>query len=272
MSRTGSPAGPPGAEIDWRRLRPAAPGAAPVGLDALPVWVFTDLHLAESAPDEVRAFAESLAAAPPELGALVVLGDLFDAWVGPEQWREETFRPLAEALRGLAGRGVRVLLLRGNRDVMLEPAHGAAVGGEVADAVLLDLGAHTWLLTHGDQFCLLDRPYQRLRRWLRRPWLRALARHSPHALRRWAAGRLRSTSQAALARKPLDTLALVDEAVEAEMERHGASRALIGHLHVAGERRLAGDRRLRILPAWEPGTGPVVLGAGLADSEQVSRI
>jgi len=239
---------------------PAAPGAPPVELGSRRCWFFTDLHLRSEEPGEVEAFVSTLREAPAELECLVVMGDLFDTWVGPAQWQEAAFRPLAGAMTGLARRGVRVVLLRGNRDVLLEDRDGGRVGAEVADGVLLETAGGKILATHGDEYCLRDAPYQRLRRWLRRGWLRRLIRALPYALRRWGAGRMRAASRRAVARKPLDVLALELGAIPAALEAQGAERALIGHLHVARETALAGGKSLRILPAWRPGTPPVKEG------------
>lgn len=245
-----------GGEVRWK---PAAPGQPALELGAVRAWLFTDLHLGAQAPQEITSFAAALGQAPADLQALVVMGDLFDAFVGPEQWEEPAFQPLCAALSGLSGRGVRVILLRGNRDVLLEPADGARAGAEVADSVLLSTAGGRVLVTHGDQFCLRDRPYQRLRHWLRRRWLRALGRALPYSWRLALARRLRGVSRQAVARKPLDVLALVEPAVVEALEGHGAAAAVIGHLHIAEERLLAGGRRLRILPAWEPGRPALAL-------------
>jgi len=241
---------------------PVAPGAAPLDLGARRCWFFTDLHLRAEEPGEVEAFVRTLSEAPPDLECLVVMGDLFDAWVGPAQWEEPAFQPLAAALAGLGRRGVRVVLLRGNRDVLLDRAAGMRVGAEVADGVLLETPEGKILATHGDEYCLRDASYQRLRRWLRRRWVRGLIRHLPYAVRRWGAARMRAASRQAVSRKPLDVLALEVGAIPPALEARGAVKALIGHLHVARETPLAGGKSLRILPAWSPGTLPVEAGRG----------
>ncbi|MFQ5748213.1 MAG: UDP-2,3-diacylglucosamine diphosphatase [Planctomycetota bacterium] len=241
---------------------PAASGAPPLELGARRCWFFTDLHLRAGEPREVQAFVGTLSHAPADLECLVIMGDLFDAWVGPAQWKEPAFQPLAAALVRLGRQGVRVVLLRGNRDVLLEPGDGARVGAEVADGVLLETAGGKILVTHGDEYCLRDAPYQRLRRWFRRRWVRGLIRVLPYALRRWCAARMRAASRQAVARKPLDVLALEVGAIPAALEAQGAVQALIGHLHVARETALEGGKSLRILPAWSPETLPVEKGGG----------
>ncbi len=226
-------------------------------LGAQRIRVVADLHLRPDQPAEVAAFAgqlEQLAA--PETEALVVLGDLVDAWAGPGCWEEPGYAPLLAGFGGLAERGVELWLLRGNRDVLLEPADLEPFGGRLADRLLAATGSGTLLLSHGDEYCLRDRPYQRLRRALRARPLRWLLRSLPRRLRLGLAARMRGASQAAISRKPLDSMALVEEAVEAALADQGAAGAVIGHLHQAEQRVLAGGLALRVLPAWTPERSP----------------
>ena len=223
-------------------------------LGATRVRLYTDLHLRSDQPEEVADFAEHLDAAPDDEQAVVVMGDLFDAWIGPEHWEEAGFAPMVEAFRRLQHRGIRLLLLRGNRDVLLEPEDGEAVCAEVLDRVLVESAGRRVLITHGDEFCLRDRPYQRLRRALRSRVVRGTFRRLPLGVRRRMAARMRGVSRGAVARKPLDALSLVDDAVVAELRSLGAEMAVIGHLHVAEERPLGDGLLLRVLPAWTPGS------------------
>ncbi|HBF23596.1 MAG TPA: UDP-2,3-diacylglucosamine diphosphatase [Planctomycetes bacterium] len=224
--------------------------------DEVGVRVWADLHLEEGSPQEVEAFVEDLRAHVRDAGALVIAGDLFNAWTGRRQWKRPVFRPLAEALRKLRAMGTRVILLRGNRDVLLNAADGLAVGAEVADGVTFSSAGRGILLTHGDEYCLNDRSYQRLRKFLRCSFVRGFLRCMPDFFKRGLAGTLRRTSQAAVARKPLDAMALVESSVSAALGRCGADQALIGHLHIAEKRDLEGGKQLEILPAWEPGAPP----------------
>lgn len=256
-------------------LAPASPGAPPLRLNVEgPVALFADLHLRAEAPEEIAAFIAELEALPPDCTACVVMGDLFDAYLGGESWRG-AFARLAEAFAALRDRGVRVLLLRGNRDALLE-AHDLPGGPEVVDGLLLEGpepssdgeqgGGAALLLVHGDEYCLGDHRYQFLRRRLRGRILRPLLRGLPHGLRRRLAARMRRVSQGEVARKPLDTLALTMPAVERAAAAHGVRGVVIGHLHVDELRPLGADRRLRILPAWKPGLGPLWTGSILDET------
>ncbi|MCH2101034.1 MAG: hypothetical protein MK209_03830 [Planctomycetes bacterium] len=224
-------------------------------LPASQLVVWTDLHLRPEVPEEILAFASQIDAVDSET-VLLLLGDLFDAWTGPETVRAEEFASLRTALAGRAATGGRTILLRGNRDVLMQPSQGRALGFELADRVLWNGSEGPVLFSHGDEYCLRDHPYQRLRRTLRRPSVRGLLRLLPARARAWAGRRLRSRSQEAVSRKPLDVLALDLSAAQRALAQLGAERAVIGHLHVAAEHALEGSRSLQVLPAWEPAQSP----------------
>lgn len=221
------------------------------------VAVFTDLHLTPAAPEEIFAFAQSLLELPTNLEALIILGDLFDAYIGPEDLAHPAFEGMWKAIEFLSYRGAECYLIRGNRDVLMTPQDGKRVGLEVVDSVLL-MGKESGacLLTHGDAFCLADLPYQKLRRLLRNPILRPILRGLPLSVRRKIAARLRQHSSKEVARKPLNMLHLNRETVAKVAVTEGAQRVVIGHLHQDQHETLEQGVELRVLPAWEVGREP----------------
>ncbi len=258
-------------------------------LQADRVWIWADLHLHEEQADEILRFAEQIQAVPEEVEAVIVLGDLFDAWVGRKTWQYPAFQPLVEAFCTLKSRQTDLILLRGNRDVLMNPADVAPVHGRLADRVLLEsrppqdtaqlepstkpsLAATALvLLSHGDEYCLLDLPYQRLRRTLRRPWVRGILRALPHRLRKRIAARMRGHSERAVGRKPMDMMALDESAVERALGEVGADLAVIGHLHQERRQALAGGGFLHVLPAWEPGAKAWIVGASGNGAEDATN-
>ncbi len=216
--------------------------------------VFADLHLHPDRPQEIADFSTTCDGLRGGDEDLLVLGDLLDAWLGPGTWDLPAFRPLASALRALSQSGKRVLLIRGNRDVLLEEIDGREVGAEVMDSVLWSDpdGAQVWL-THGDLYCVNDQSYQRLRRFFRWPPVRSFLRSLPFSWRTWLAALLRSRSRQAVARKPLDRLSLSTEAAALDARERQVRQIWVGHLHAAETRPLGEGRILRVLPAWEPG-------------------
>ena len=87
----------------------------------------SDLHLSDDTPDIEAAFTGLLKQESP-FDSLVMLGDVFEAWVG-----DDDDSPLADrvrlALRALAESGTEILFTRGNRDFMLGEQFASDIGG-----------------------------------------------------------------------------------------------------------------------------------------------
>jgi UDP-2,3-diacylglucosamine hydrolase len=232
-------------------------GDEPLVVQAKAAAVVTDLHLSGENPFEIQVFVSSLAALAGTADALIILGDLFDAYTGREDFVHPDFDHLRAAIQYLKSHGCPTFLVRGNRDVMLNASDGRNLGFTVVDSILLEqIDGPRVLLTHGDAFCLADLPYQRLRRILRFPGVRPMLRSLPHWARRRIARRMRGYSKQEVARKPLDSMALTLEQVATTMSEYEVSLAVIGHLHAFARHDLGGGRTLLVLPAWTPGTLP----------------
>ncbi|MDP6850468.1 MAG: metallophosphoesterase [Planctomycetota bacterium] len=223
------------------------------------IAIVADPHLSFVHTEDIHPFCEQLDSLKG-VDAFVCLGDLFDFWLGPGNWSVPAFQALKDSLLQLNKRGVKLVFVRGNRDVLLENKDVSEFEGVVVDSLLGGGGEDSVLLSHGDEYCLGDLDYQRLRRNLRRPWLRSLLRFLPWSLRRWMGLRMRAFSSTAVARKPLDALALREEAVRAACNKAGCHQALIGHLHRSEARDLSGGISLRVLSAWVPGSPFEILG------------
>lgn len=235
------------------------------GLPEIPLpegtLLIADLHLdgEDETGSSTAEFLAWLAAHPAP--ALVILGDLFDTWVGAGQAALPGSRRVLEALASHPARPVH--LVPGNRDFLFDRGIGAAHGIEVHRQGALGLlpGGGRVLLLHGDEFCTLDRPYQRMKlvlRALRRPlawlpfsWARALGR------------RLRGTSTRALAAKPPAHMAMQDGVCLAAARVARADHVVCGHAHVAREVPLDTGGSWWVLGAFgQGGGGPDVLLAG----------
>lgn len=153
----------------------------------------SDLHLAADMPLTFAAWQHYLLGT--EADGLVILGDLFDAWVGDDA-RHGGFEAKAAAVLKEATRRRPVALMVGNRDFLLgvEMLDDCGVIALPDPTVLQAFGART-LLSHGDAWCLGDLEYQRMRRIVRDPaWQREVLA-MPVAERRVLAGRMRTASE-----------------------------------------------------------------------------
>ena len=215
------------------------------------IYCVADLHLCASRPQEIVAFANEVIDTCNKYSVVLILGDLFDVYVGPESLSEVDFAPLLSAFEQFAATG-RVIVIRGNRDVLLEGTHAEKYSFEVCDVVLSDCEQQRTLYVHGDAFCTFDLPYQRLRRILRNRVLRLFLRMLPAGLRRYLGDKMRKTSAAEIARKEISEMQLNLSAVAASAKQLNSSLVRIGHLHQAQQQQIDSSCSLEVLSAWQP--------------------
>ena len=199
-----------------------------------PVLFISDLHLDPARPQVTELFLDFLAGQARAAGALYILGDLFEAWIGDDD-PEPTRASVISGLRVLVDSGVPVWLMHGNRDFLLGADFAAGSGCTLLpDSVTVDLFGTPALLLHGDTLCTDDRAYQDFRAMVRDPcWQRDfLAR--PMAERQAIARRLRETSQQATRQKAEYITDVNAGAVEECMRAAGVRLLIHGHTHRPG--------------------------------------
>lgn len=207
----------------------------------------SDLHLSDDTPDIEAAFAALLKHETP-LDSLVMLGDVFEAWVG-----DDDDSPLADrirlALRALADSGTEILFARGNRDFMLGEQFARDVGGTLLpDQTVLDVAGQPTLVLHGDILCTDDVDYQQFRRLVHSSeWQTEMMAKSLDE-RRDLAQQLRSMSIDAASNKAEDIMDVNQDAVCSAMRDAGVAVMVHGHTHRpdrhqcdTGERIVLGD-------------------------------
>ncbi|WP_416560950.1 UDP-2,3-diacylglucosamine diphosphatase [Limnohabitans sp. yimb22184] len=137
------------------------------------VDLISDLHLQASETATFEAWRDYMARTPAD--AVLILGDLFEVWVGDDAAALDPFlQACAQVLRQTAQRA-HVAFMPGNRDFLVGPDYLGRCGVQpMTDPTLLALGTQRILLTHGDALCLDDKPYQAFRLQARSPeWQQA---------------------------------------------------------------------------------------------------
>ena len=221
--------------------------------------IISDLHVQDVRDRACASLSLAVDYAHENADALFVLGDLFDSYVSSAQVRVGVWRYVAEGFAAAAARGLRVVMLVGNRDFLLGREFVAASGVElVHGGYRASIGGVDTLLLHGDELCQNDLPYQRAKRWLRHPWTRGVARRLPLSLARRAAARARQKSSRVVRSGDQTRFLPSQRAVEAAFAS-GAQRLIFGHIHrhAAGG---FGDAEYRVLPAFDE--RPVGLDVG----------
>jgi UDP-2,3-diacylglucosamine hydrolase len=197
-----------------------------------PALLLSDLHLAPERTGAAAAFHAFARGPARDAGAVYVMGDLFDSWVGDDQCREPFARSIVDSLRGISDAGIPLYIARGNRDFLLGDDFARAAGATLLDEhTIVELAGTPTLLTHGDELCTDDVSYQRYRAWSRDPRHQRRLLRLPYPVRRWIAGWMRRGSRAATARKPEAILDVNPAAVEHAFRMRDVTRIVHGHTH-----------------------------------------
>lgn len=160
--------------------------------------LISDIHLTPSMPRTAERFFEFLEKEARAHEALIILGDLFEFWVGDDAKARSPFHiDVAQKLKALSQSGTKVYFMHGNRDFLLGHTYAQKAHLEMLrDPQVMTIADKTWLLTHGDVLCTADANYQRYRSFVRRPWVQKLFLKLPTAIRVAIASNLRSKSTA----------------------------------------------------------------------------
>jgi UDP-2,3-diacylglucosamine hydrolase len=261
VSAAGTPATPPpalAADTDQVRLD-----------DAL---LISDLHLSASQPATLARFLRFVDEDAARHRALLVLGDLFEFWVGDDA-DDAIGVVVADALRSLAGRGVGVFVMHGNRDLLLGRRFCALAGARMlADPTLADLGGTGTLLAHGDAYCTRDADYMAFRARVRDPAFQQAFLGKALAERRTFVGQARAASEAGKQAKSMQIMDVTPDEIDAALLAAGVARMIHGHTHRPATHRFALDGRAAerwVLPDWDFDAEPARGGYLHADGAQL---
>lgn len=135
--------------------------------DSKPLLYVADSHLTENDP-EVDAFIAFLSTAGASAGTVYILGDLFNVWFAEPKFRMPHQQRVLDALKTLAGRGVKVKFVEGNRDYSVRRNHSGDPFVEVAvDQLIEEHSGHRILAAHGDEVNRADCQYRLWKRFSR---------------------------------------------------------------------------------------------------------
>lgn len=217
----------------------------------------SDLHLSPREPATTERFLGFLAGPARTAARLTILGDLFDYWAGDDDLADPFNAAIAAALHALAGHGVSIDLMVGNRDFLIGADFASAAGVRLlADPCVRAIGSIKTLLTHGDTLCTDDADYQRFRAAVRTLAWRSEFLARPLAARKQYIEALRLRSETEKRIKPAAIMDVNADAVVTALREHGAEALIHGHTHREGQHAhiVAGSPCQRwVLGDWQPG-------------------
>lgn len=230
----------------------------------------SDLHLGEDLPRTTDAFFEHLRGTPAD--AVVILGDLFELWVGDDMAARGHTKVLVERLAQAASR-LPLAFMTGNRDFLAGTGLLVASGMTgLPDPTVCVFGHQRLLLSHGDALCVDDLPYQALRTTVRDPAWQAAFLAKPLDERMRFAADLRRASQG---RGAFDGEPAVDvdmATAAAWLHAFGAAELVHGHTHRPASHGIAPGLKRHVLSDWDldHGTRAEVLRLTLAGLRRVA--
>ncbi len=195
------------------------------------ILFISDIHLSFDKPKITRHFIHFLRTKARESNAVFILGDLFDAWVGDDDFTAPNAQIRSE-LKQLTDSGVEVYLLRGNRDFLIGERFARGTGVILLDDyAVIELENERTLLTHGDLLCSDDLPYQAFRAKSRSPEWQQNVLSKPLWLRLCAARWYRLRSFFHKQKKSNYVMDVNQSTVEKLMQQHQCTRLIHGHTH-----------------------------------------
>ena len=213
-----------------------------------------DVHLDRDDP-QLEAFLAFLDRVAETSARLVLMGDLFNLWIGRRELEQPHQTAVIRRLAELRRRGRVVRYLEGNRDYRIGPCYaGGSLDEATSKCVVEEFGGRRLLAIHGDLANPADRQYRTWRWFSRTPLVWALFNLLPRSQRMRMAEslerRLRSSN-------PGFKRALPERVVKeyaARLLASGGDALVLGHFHVERDLPLtvAGRTvRLLVLPEWK---------------------
>ena len=191
----------------------------------------SDLHLALEKPDITRRFLDFLQHRARTASAVYILGDLFDVWIGDDDFTPPTAQ-IRRYLKQLTESGTQVYLQPGNRDFLLGQRFCLDTGVILLpDYQVIDLYGTPTLLTHGDLLCTDDLPYQAFRAKSHTPEWQRQVLAKPLLIRLLAARWYRLRSYFHKRKKTQDIMDVNQDTVIDVMRTHHCQRLIHGHTH-----------------------------------------
>lgn len=214
-----------------------------------PIAIVADAHLGGPGGPAGPLVAQLQALPGQGCRRLVLMGDLFQAWVGFRSFETEDVRAVVAALRDLRARGVRIDYVEGNRDFFLAGSPYADAFDRIALETAFEVGGVRYLAVHGDGLNDQDWKYRFWRRLSKSAPVRLAVRATPRTL----ANRIVHSTERRLSRTNFKhRAALPEAAIRAYAERRlaeGHDVLLLGHFHEPRVWRVDGGE-VRLLDAW----------------------
>lgn len=194
------------------------------------ILFISDLHLDASRPKVAEAFFHFLQNDALKAESLYILGDLFELWVGDDD--DDPFVQTVQQHIATLSDKKPVYFMHGNRDFLIGDIFARNTGATLLpDPSTLELNGEAVVLMHGDTLCTKDEAYQAFRAQSRSQQWTDMVMSKTLEERRELGRQLRQQSKTMSSRKADDIMDVSDDAVEAVIIEHRATKLIHGHTH-----------------------------------------
>ena len=209
-----------------------------------------DVHL-DGGDAPLESFTRMLRRLSETCDSVVLMGDLFNLWIGHPQLQLEHQREVAKTLREIRSAGVEVHYIEGNRDFRI----GRAFRGDLFDTagetgLVQRVGGRSLWAIHGDLANRADRLYRTWRRLGRSASFWFCFNLLPRGVRLALATKLetwmRGTNLQQKVSFPHDMITEYASGFAA----NGHDAVVLGHFHVEKHWQLDGGAGVYVLPLW----------------------
>lgn len=200
----------------------------------------SDLHLSHNEPSTAQSFLKFLAELDSTTDALYILGDLFQFWIG-----DDDYSPFNQQIKNAikaASIKLPIYLMPGNRDFLLGPTFAKESNCTLlTDPCVIDLYGKKTVLTHGDILCTKDARYIIFRTIIRLPYGIKIFLKLPLVVRCWLARKIQKYSALLKSTSNRETLEAEPKVVAQLLRQFSAEQIIHGHIHIASIEELVID-------------------------------
>ena len=215
--------------------------------------VIADLHLNEQEPAITAGFLRFIQEQAVHASQLYILGDFFDYWIGDDD-PAPLHKAVADALKALSERGVKIFFIHGNRDFLLGARYAKQCGMTLLPQTqVIEAEGQRILILHGDTLCTDDTDYQHYRKRVHTKWIQRLFLWLPLSVRLKIAKKMRAGSQSANQQKTEAIMDVNQGAVIDTFRQYKTQWMIHGHTHrpAVHDLRIDGETHFRgVLGAW----------------------
>ncbi|MCE3010853.1 MAG: UDP-2,3-diacylglucosamine diphosphatase [Proteobacteria bacterium] len=206
-------------------------------------WFISDIHLKdinERNSLKLLRFLSLLETGSHKCTHLVLLGDIFDLWIGSGDYFQVKFQSLIDALVRLKRRGIEIVYFEGNHDVHIKEFWQKKLKIPVfTEEKYLELGPWTVRMEHGDFINPEDKAYLKMREVIRTPALEKLANVMPakvwDRVGNFASQLSRMRSSAQRAQNESEFRSMIRKYAESSYEKGRFDYIITGHMHIRDE-------------------------------------